>query len=577
MGAMVVSSSSARARIAWPLSLVVALGVLALLGPPGAAGATEGTPEGAQTSERTMVFAARPGRRTGESSDQAALARFERDARRPLGAVREFVRWDQEFPDAFHQQLKASGQPMLFSVKSQLLNGTKIRFADVAAAQPGSPLYADLVGWAERIKAYGAPMYFTYNHEPESSVSHPMGEDFEFIAAWRRVHEVFAEQGVTNVKWMWIMTDYAFMVGPTARNYGPKWYPGDAYVDAMAVDAYNWHNCRIGVSNRWKTLEEIIRPFRDFGALHPDEELWLAEYASTEDPDQPGRKAAWYAEAQALFKRADHAQFVGVSQFDVKGQGSCQWYYDSSPSALAAYQTWGDDPFWGGPGLIPPPEPQPEPEPVPAPVEPVAAVGTNGNRLNHSVTVPTTVRPGDALLLHWAANTTKGTVTPPTGWTEITTTASTGMRSGIWHRTAQPGDPGTKVTLTTSAYAKSDLTLSAYRSTHPTPVTDWRTTLTTTTSSTHTAPAVTPAHDGSLVVVYAADKSATNTTLATPPDLTRRHATTGTGSGRITAVLADTTAPTGTPTGTPAGPWTLQGTSTASTAALHTLVLRPGT
>ncbi len=348
----------ARRRLALALALLVALGALVAIGATPASGTADG-----------VLFGAHPARRSGES-DQMALARFEQDTGRKLDVVRDFVLWDSEFPNAYHSQLKDSGQPLILSVKSKRIDQTVIPFADVAAAQPGSPLYGEIVSWAQRIKAYGAPMYFTYNHEPESSASFPMGEDVEFIAAWRRVHEIFDEQGVTNVTWMWIMTDYAFWVGSNARNDGSKWYPGDDYVDAMGIDAYNWYTCRVGINNRWKSLEEIITPFRDFGAQHPDKELWLTEYASTEDPEQPGRKAEWLAEAQELFKQPDFAQFAGVSQFDYKDHAGCQWYYDSSPSALAAFRTWGDDPFYNGAAAPPPPPPRVEtPEAVPSTVE----------------------------------------------------------------------------------------------------------------------------------------------------------------------------------------------------------------
>ena len=138
------------------------------------------------------------------------------------------------------------------------------------------------------MRDYNAPVYFTFNHEPESSASFAMGESPDFIAAWRNVYRIFQERGATNVKFMWIMTDYSFFVGPQARNDASKWYPGDAYLEAMGADAYNWYNCRTGINTPWWTLEQIIRPFRDFGAAHPAEELWLSEFASAEDAGSSG-------------------------------------------------------------------------------------------------------------------------------------------------------------------------------------------------------------------------------------------------------------------------------------------------
>ena len=209
------------------------------------------------------------------------------------------------------------------------------------------------------MRDYAKPLYFTFNHEPESSASFANGEAPDFIAAWRKFHDIFVARGATNVKFMWIMTDYSFFVGSNARNDASKWYPGDAYLDAMGADAYNWYNCRTGINTPWWTLETIIRPFRDFGAAHPDKELWLSEYASTEDTASPGRKAQWINQAQALFKRSDYAQFHGIVYFDFQGPDNCRWFTDSSTTSASAFRTLAQDAFYGGPDAPPPPPPPP--------------------------------------------------------------------------------------------------------------------------------------------------------------------------------------------------------------------------
>ena len=226
-------------------------------------------PQLASGSPTGMRFGAVSQPRAGESY-QSALLRAEATAGRTYDVVRDFPRWDAPFPDSFHTWLKGSGRTLILSVKSRRTNGQTILWQSLVDAQPGSALHNDMVAWADRLRDYGVPIYFTFNHEPESKASSTMGEAPQFIAAWRKFHDIIVARGATNVKFMWIMTDYAFMVGPDARNYGPKWYPGDAYVDAMGIDAYNWFTCRTGIDTAWWTLERIIKPFRDFGAAHPD-------------------------------------------------------------------------------------------------------------------------------------------------------------------------------------------------------------------------------------------------------------------------------------------------------------------
>jgi hypothetical protein len=170
------------------------------------------------------------------------------------------------------------------------------------------------------------------------------------VAAWQKVVSTFRGQAVPVVSYLWITTAHAFSVPLSDRRRAEKWYPGDGYVDGIAADAYNWYTCRPGINTPWKSLQTIIEPMRVFGTRHPDKQLWLTEWASTEDPQSPGRKAQWIRDAQALFKRAEYAQYVGVSYFNTPGsrEWNCTWPIDSSTTALAAFREMGADPVYAG-------------------------------------------------------------------------------------------------------------------------------------------------------------------------------------------------------------------------------------
>jgi hypothetical protein len=294
-----------------------------------------------------LLWGAHAASRPGES-DQGAVRRLERDAGRRLGVVREFLLWDEPFPSAFHRWLRDTDRTPIFSVRAIRTNNTPVRWRSIANAQPGSALYNDIVRWADRMRAFGDPLYFSFNHEPETVINLPMGTDADFIAAWRKVRAVFNERGATNVTFMWIMTDYSFFAATTDRRYAPKWYPGDAHVEAIGADAYNWAACRAEFQGPWKTLEQIIRPFKDFGLQHPAEEMWLAEWASVEDPAVPGRKATWIRQARQLLKTEAYSQFVGMSYFDSYKRPECAWPVETSATALSAFRAMGADPFYRG-------------------------------------------------------------------------------------------------------------------------------------------------------------------------------------------------------------------------------------
>jgi PKD repeat protein len=182
------------------------------------------------------------------------------------------------------------------------------------------------------------------------------------------------------------------------------------------------------------------------------------------------------------------------------------------------------------------------PSDVPSPIAFVGANGTVGNRVNHAVTIPGTVEPGDALLLFFAANSTNPTYTPPAGWTQLESVNGSGILGRVWSKVAEPGDAGSSVRVTSSSYAKSHIAVSAYSGTDATPVAASAARLETSTTASHVSPTVTAPDTGGWLVSYWADKSSTTTSWTAPPEATARTSGAGSPSGHIAGLLADSNA-----------------------------------
>jgi hypothetical protein len=279
----------------------------------------------------------------GQTTLQAVQG-FQTKVGRTIRSTRDFLLWDSPFPTSYENGLKAQGTTIEVSVATQRINKTVVLWADIANAQPGSALYTQMVSWADRIRDFGAPTYVTMMHEPEASTNIPKGTATDYIAAWQKWVTIFRAEGATNVKFLWIMTANAFRVGTADRRYAAKWYPGDSWVDGIGADAYNF-----ACDAPWLTFQTLVSGEKTFIASHPNEEVWIPEFGSWEDPTNPARRAQWISDAAALLKTPGYERFHGINYFDVNGN-RCDTRVSqvNSPQSLAALKAMGADPYYQG-------------------------------------------------------------------------------------------------------------------------------------------------------------------------------------------------------------------------------------
>lgn len=329
-GLTATSAASSNAATMWSLTLA-----------PATTGETPVEPP----AEPGFAWGSSTAKRPGET-DLQSLKRIETAAGRRFDTVRIFVKWDEQFPTQYHRDLRDSGRELLLSVAAVRLDGTVVKWADIAAARGDDPLAADVARWAARIEDFGGVRSFTFSHEAEIVPNIPRGDAGDFIAAWRTMATALRNHAGPDPQLMWIATAHSFSLPSTDRRAPQHWYPGDAWVDIIAADAYNWFTCRPGVNTPWRSLRSLIEPMRRFSLDHPDKTLWLAEWASAEDPAQPQRKGQWIRDAQAMFKEPAYSRFAGVSWFNVHKKDACQWTVTSSAAATTAFAEMAQDPAY---------------------------------------------------------------------------------------------------------------------------------------------------------------------------------------------------------------------------------------
>jgi hypothetical protein len=205
---------------------------------------------------------------------------------------------------------------------------------------------------ASEVAEWDGPLFIRFAQEMNGTW-YPWGKHQnspkEYIAAWRHVHQIFDEHGAGHVTWVW---------NPSEKNHPESlgtWYPGDDLVDWVAVDGYNWDAPQYWQSggNTWRLLDQVFRPsFDDINTFVPaDKPRMIAETASNERADDPGKKAAWICDAYGRALPEALPEVKAVIWFDEptnEGGWIVPWPIDSTEDSRAAFQAAVAPPYYLG-------------------------------------------------------------------------------------------------------------------------------------------------------------------------------------------------------------------------------------
>jgi beta-mannanase len=114
-----------------------------------------------------------------------------------------------------------------------------------------------------------------------------------YVQMYRHVYNVFMSENVTNVEWVWSPNMASYPV--VAWNERNQYYPGDEYVNWIAMSGLNWNT-------PWYWFTDIYDSsfysysLKDAACRYAKPQL-LAEFGSVEGPGGDKTKAAWIADA----------------------------------------------------------------------------------------------------------------------------------------------------------------------------------------------------------------------------------------------------------------------------------------
>jgi hypothetical protein len=173
--------------------------------------------------------------------------------------------------------------------------------------------------YARDVKAYGRPLLvrlfngefngdWWYGVSPRANSNVTTGD---FVAAWRRVVDIFRAVGATNVSWAWVPMAYPANVRINVDPNIAAYYPGDAYVD--------WAGADVADTGRPDWLDG---PYA-FAAAH-GKPFFVGEFAIRHEWStlSPPQQLVWLAEAFDYFERHPLVKAISYFNYNSRAPGS---------------------------------------------------------------------------------------------------------------------------------------------------------------------------------------------------------------------------------------------------------------
>lgn len=263
------------------------------------------------------------GEATSAPLNQAAWSNFERHAGKEVSLVSMGQRWDDFETVRFQAARDGGAIPLVVMTLPDDATLTEV----VNGAHD-----AVIKAWAKKAKAWSYPFLFAPWWEMNGTWFH-WGRHPDYVAAWRRFHDLVVAEGATNVTWTWLPNS---IWDDPASDPAP-YYPGDAYVDWVGFDVYNWGLSPLQ-SHRWlspaQTLSPILRRLKE---IAPSKPIVVGENATTEFG---GNKANWIQELLATYL-PHHREIKAYAWFNwnvAQYGGRFDWPIESSIPAQQAFR-----------------------------------------------------------------------------------------------------------------------------------------------------------------------------------------------------------------------------------------------
>ena len=265
------------------------------------------------------------------------IAQLETTLGRKLAVSHNFYGWNDDYTSWVRSTLASGYIPLV--TWEPWVGAAGVSIVDIANGAHDSMIRSR----AQSLAGMGQKVFMRWGHEMNGNWYPWDGfhnganasAGTKYIAAYRHIHDVFTGAGASNV--VWVFCPNVDSVPGDAWNQWSNYYPGDAYVDWMGFDGYNWGTVQSGSS--WRTFASMTGAIYA-GLAAKAKPIMIAETASTE---QGGDKAAWITGILPALKES-YPSVKALVWFHMNKE--TDWRVDSSAAARGAFVPMARDVYF---------------------------------------------------------------------------------------------------------------------------------------------------------------------------------------------------------------------------------------
>ncbi len=301
------------------------------------------------------------GNETLPTGDQQEIDEFETIIGHEIGSVVWFPTWDDEFPVQACQQLYARGiiPHLTWELFWPSINDNNSRQTGPEGYEGFNEVlngkYDDYIDrFARDAKSYGQMVLMRFLHEfngnwyvwSGNKNGQANGGPQKVVKVWKYVVDRFNKVGADKVKWLWVPHGPSTDLSTEPWNNLSNYWPGDDYVDWIGLDGYNFYpKDPWGGERPLRDFDNCFRALYDSCAVLGDQPMMIAEFGTGEFQYEDFDKAAWITDAFDKIK-TEYPRIKIFTWFNINKE--LDWRVNSSPAALAAFQTAMKDPYYIG-------------------------------------------------------------------------------------------------------------------------------------------------------------------------------------------------------------------------------------